>query len=329
MQTCIDAFKNLNVVKYGNQLSLSPCCVSPPRLADKIEFYDNQHLKQIREQWTQGNFPAACSSCQAAEKSTGSSRRIHSNQWYQDHGYYNNTVEMLRLDYWTGDQCNLACAICGPHSSSTWKQELKLEIPLEKTIINHFWKTLDLTQLKFVHFNGGEPLLSKEHVNFLQSIPDKKQVQLNYNTNATILPSKQLLELWEQFDLIKLDFSIDDIAARFNYQRYPADWTRVTNNLQWFVDQSPHNCMLAVNTSISVLNHYTIADLDLWLNQNFYISRFGDQIEHRRQPVTGILALDNIKYPYKIQDYLNSLDNRRNTNWESTFPELKSILLNP
>jgi len=329
METCIDAFKNLNIVNYNNQLLLSPCCISPLQPADKIEFYDNQHLKQIRNEWTQGHFPGACVSCQSTEKLTGVSRRIHSNSWYRDHGYYNDIVEMIRLDYWTGDQCNLACAICGPHSSSTWKQELKLEIPLEKTIVNKFWKTLDLAQLKFVHFNGGEPLLSKEHVNFLQSIPNKKQVQLNYNTNATVLPTAQLLDLWEQFDLIKLDFSIDDIGERFNYQRYPADWNQVTNNLQWFLTQGPHNCMLAVTTSVGALNYYTIAELNQWLNQNFYISRFTDPIQHCRQNVTGVLSLDNIKYPHKIQDYLNSLDSRRGTDWKSTFPELKSILSNP
>jgi sulfatase maturation enzyme AslB (radical SAM superfamily) len=328
-QICIDAFKNLNIVKHNNQLSLSPCCLSLPRTADKIEFYDNQYLKQIREEWRQGHFPTECANCQTAEKLTGFSRRTHSNLWYQDHGYYNNTVEMIRLDYWTGDQCNLACAICGPYSSSTWKQELKLEISLQKSVINQFWKTLDLTQLKFVHFNGGEPLLSKEHVIFLQAIPNKKQVQLNYNTNATILPTAQLVELWNQFNLVKLDFSIDDIGPRFNYQRYPADWNQVTDNLQWFLNQGPHNCMLAVNTTVSVLNYYTIAELDQWLNQNFYVSQFTDPIEHRRQPVFGILSMDNINNPYKIQEYLDSLDSRRGTDWKSTFPELKSILLKP
>lgn len=329
MPICIDAFKNLNIVNYGNKLSLSPCCVSPPEPADTIDFYNNQYLKQIRKDWSEGKFPPACSECQSMEKLTGSSRRIHSNSWYQDHGHFNNSVEMLRLDYWTGDQCNLACAICGPDSSSVWKQELKLKTPLKKSVVNKFWKTLDLTQLKFVHFNGGEPLLSKEHMIFLQSMPNKKQVQLNYNTNGTVLPTAQLIELWEQFDLIKLDFSIDDIGARFNYQRYPADWDQVSNNLQWFLNQSPHNCMFAVNTSVGVLNYYTIAELDQWINQNFYISRVKDPIEHRKQRVFGVLSMDNVRDPQKIQDYLDSLDSRRKTNWKSTFPELKSILLKP
>ena len=168
-----------------------------------------------------------------------------------------------------------------------------------------------------------------KHVIFLQAIPNKKQVQLNYNTNATILPTAQLVELWNQFNLVKLDFSIDDIGPRFNYQRYPADWNQVTDNLQWFLNQGPHNCMLAVNTTVSVLNYYTIAELDQWLNQNFYVSQFTDPIEHRRQPVFGILSMDNINNPYKIQEYLDSLDSRRGTDWKSTFPELKSILLKP
>jgi MoaA/NifB/PqqE/SkfB family radical SAM enzyme len=228
-----------------------------------------------------------------------------------------------------GDLCNLACVICGPHFSSVWKEELKIPIAQRKVTINQTWPNIDLTRLKYVHFNGGEPLLSKEHVKFLHAIPDKHQIQLNYNTNGTVRASQELLDLWQQFKLVQLDFSIDDIGDRFEYQRYPANWIKVTENLQWYIDTAPHNCMFAVNTSVGILNHSNLENLNSWLQKNFHVTRFTDCIEHRQQLTKGIFALqDADKRKSRIIFALDSIDQRRSTNWRATFPELvKSLTL--
>ena len=134
-----------------------------------------------------------------------------------------------------------------------------------------------------------------------------------------------LLELWEQFKLVQLDFSIDDIGARFEYQRYPAKWHEVTENLQWYIDHAPHKCMFAINTTISILNQSNIANLSKWLQKNFSVSRFTDPINHRLQSViTGQLLTTNS--PQNIRKYLDSIDSRRGTNWRQTFPELVEFL---
>jgi sulfatase maturation enzyme AslB (radical SAM superfamily) len=327
MNTCIDAYKNLNIVNQTNQLAVSNCCLITEQKVSTIDFYNNNFLKSIRSQWNQGVFPAACHICKDVEDSGGVSRRLASNQWYQDHGLFNTTVELLRLDYWTGDTCNLACVICGPHNSSSWKQELKLLTDLKKSSTNTHWQSLDLSQLKFIHFNGGEPLLSKEHVDFLKTIPNKNLVQINYNTNGTILPSSFLIDLWSQFKLVKLDFSIDDIGQRFEYQRYPARWSAVADNLHWFRENSPHNCMIAVNTSVGILNHDNLDNLNSWLITNFSATKYTDPIERRQQPVAGIFSLiDADKRKDKIIDFLNKCDQRRGTSWKTTFPNLINYL---
>jgi len=210
---CLDVYKNLNIEVKNDSVALSPCCLFPTQIVDKIDFYENYLLDHIRQQWDQNIVPNECQGC---------NRREHSNQWYDDNRYDNTTIELIRLDYWTGDTCNLRCAICGPNNSSAWKEELKIPLKERKNTVNRNWKDLDLTQLKFIHFNGGEPLLSKEHIEFLKAIPTKSQVHLNYNTNGTVLPSDTLLKLWNQFKLVQIDFSIDDIGDRFEYQRYTA-----------------------------------------------------------------------------------------------------------
>ena len=320
MALCIDPFKNLNIVYSGSKLSLSPCCISPTRTTDTIDFYNNQYLLGIRNSWKEGKFPTACSVCETNK----SSRMSGSNQWYADNNYNNTDVELIRLDYWTGDACNLRCIICGPENSSSWKQEL--DLPVQRSIVNKFWETLDLTKLKFVHFNGGEPLMSKEHVAFLEAIPNKATVHINYNTNGTILPSKKLLDLWAKFKIVQLDFSIDDIEERFEYQRFPANWNEVTENLQWFIDKSPVNCMFAVNTAVGILNHSNLDNLTTWLKTNFHTNRVKDPIEYRQQPVTGIFALEGATlWAKSIIQALDECDARRGTNWRKTFPELSQL----
>ena len=316
MITCVDAFKNLNILIQQGKPAVSPCCISTPAPVENLNF-DNRYLNSFREAFSQGHWPSGCFNCKTNEQAGYVSRRIGSNQWYTDHGINNDSVELVRLDYWTGDTCNLACVICGPQNSSVWQQELGIQ---KSSVVNTLWKQLDLTTLRFVHFNGGEPLLSKEHVQFLHAVPNKAQVHLNYNTNGTILPTQELLQLWTEFKLVQLDFSIDDIGSRFEYQRYPAQWDSVVNNLQWYIDFAPHNCMFAVNTTVGILNKHNLDKLDQWLVQNFNQSRFTDPIEHRRQNASGKFSTtSNIVH---VRQYLDIIDRRRNTNWRLVFPEL-------
>ena len=323
---CLDAFKNINIVTQNNTLSVSPCCLVTTFPVESIDF-NNENLTNIRKTWLTEKFPKECNVCQQAETNNTLSRRMASNRWYQDNNYNNTDVELIRLDYWTGDLCNLRCAICGPDNSSAWKEELNFPKELKQSSVNKFWKTINLSNIKFIHFNGGEPLLSKEHVVLLQDIPDKSCVHINYNTNGTILPSLELLELWAQFRIVQIDFSIDDIGKRYEYQRYPANWAEVTKNLQWFIDNCPVNCMFAVNTSVGILNYLTLSEVNDWLKTNFYSNRVTDPIEHRQQPVVGLFSLDNAATNSDaIVHFLDNCDNRRGTNWRLTFPELsKSI----
>jgi sulfatase maturation enzyme AslB (radical SAM superfamily) len=309
---CIDVYKNINIQIKNNSVEVSPCCLFPTQATDKLNFDNDPLLNLVRTQWNQDTIPTPCQNC---------ARHEHSNHWYNDNGYANTNVELLRVDYWTGDVCNLKCIICGPDNSSAWKEELKIPIIERKQTVNYSWKDLDLTKLKFVHFNGGEPLLSKEHVKFLHAIPIKSLVHINYNTNGTILPSEELLRIWEQFKLVQIDFSIDDIGDRFEYQRYPARWEQVTNNLNWYIDNCSVNCMFAVNTTVSVLNQDNLANLTQWLRKNFNANRVTDPIEYRTQDAIGIFAVDNTNKK-QIIDFLNSCDQRRGTDWKHTFPEL-------
>ena len=150
MTTCIDAFKNINIVSSNNNVSVSACCLIGATKVQTLDFENEPVLTSIRASWSAGIFPSECEPCKKEEDCGNISRRQGSNWWYKDQGYDNTDVELIRLDYWTGDLCNLRCIICGPGNSSAWKEELKM--PTTKVSVNKLWKDLDLSKIKFVHF---------------------------------------------------------------------------------------------------------------------------------------------------------------------------------
>jgi sulfatase maturation enzyme AslB (radical SAM superfamily) len=323
---CVDAYKNLNLQVIDGGIAISPCCITPAKKVDKIDFVNDSYLNEYRKSFAKGEFHKSCLWCSGQEQQNATSRRQSSNQWYIDNQKFDDSVNLTRLDYWTGDLCNLKCAICGPESSTSWKEELGIPVN-QKKIINKFWNNLDLNHIKFIHFNGGEPLLVKEHVKFLQEISNKHEIHLNYNTNGTVLPTQTLLDLWKQFKLVQIDFSIDDVGERFEYQRFPAKWDEVINNLIWFINNCPVNCMFATNTTISILNYHNLHNLDLWLKENFHTNRVTDPIEHRKQLADGLFALSTVEEnKEKILEFLDTLDQRRSLSWRKVFPELATVL---
>jgi len=327
MITCIDAFKNLNITSLDSKLSISPCCLIKSKPIEPIDFINNKYLNSVRDQWSRGEFPTECSTCKQAEQNGKVSRRIGSNQWYKDNKLENSTVELVRLDYWTGDLCNLKCVICGPQFSSSWKQEIGIPIDQRKVIVNKNWKNIDLSTIQYIHFNGGEPLLSKEHVLFLQEIPNKTSISLFYNTNGTILPGTELLDLWEKFKLVQIDFSVDDLYDRFDYQRYPATWGDLVKNLNYFKEMCPVNCMFGINTTLSILNNSNYKNLLDWLSKNFSTNKVTDPVEFRTQFASGIFRIQEFETrKQEIKNYLDKIDSRRGTNWRHTFPDIVELL---
>ena len=323
--TCFDAFKNVSISRENGELHIAPCCIAQSRKVHTLDFYKDPYLVDIRNTWQSGQWPSACERCQHSEVSTGSSRRINSNQWYKDHAVNSPDAELLRLDYWTGDTCNLACVMCGPWASSAWKSELRLPLEQRRHNTNDYWTQLPLHGLRYVHFHGGEPLLSPQHQEFLAAIPNPQQVHIYYNTNATVRANARLLDLWVKFGLVQIDFSIDDIDSRFNYIRYPAQWSMVRENLEWYKNTMPSNCMFAVTTVVSVLNRRYLEELKTWLAENFSHSRFQDPVEHRLQDCEGML--DYRRISSDTVQYLDELDQRRGTSWRELFPLAQQDLL--
>lgn len=327
--SCPDAFNCLNLETRDNKTYISACCVMPVWEVDTIDFYSDTKLNNVRQDWNNGKWPAECKTCQKNENIGNYSRRQGAINWAKSNGLPAdrfNEVKLLKIDYYTGNTCNLRCAICGPHDSSGWQKELGIEKQKRFIYTNQRWEDISTDELLWVHFNGGEPLLIDEHWNLLKKIKNKNQVVLTYNTNASVLPKQDLIDLWSEFKLVILDFSIDDIGKRFEYQRYPAKWEQVVKNLFWFKENMPVNVIFEVNTTLGILNYSNYHNLQKWFNKNFSTNRVTDPVRLKTQETVGILSHQN-KNKKQIVEYLNILDSRRDTDWKMTFPELEQKLL--
>lgn len=293
---CSEPFNNIYVENIDGG-KVAPCCASK---TEKINQYfslsQQPHLIKIRNQFLNGERPDACEYCWKNEEQGLGSRRLDSGQRSPQY-----TINSLEIN--VNNICNLKCRICGPYYSSGWHSDSKkLKRPVPKPGKNKLWQDINLSAITWIHFNGGEPLLTNDHMEILQKIPAKTNCTVYYNTNGTIKVDKAVLELWQQFKLIKLIFSIDDIEEHFEYQRSGARWAEVEANMFWYKQNAPHNTMFGINRTISRYNHHRLDYLNSWYKQNFPTNRYGDKNDFTEQLATGYAALTQSEEDFTAYD---------------------------
>jgi MoaA/NifB/PqqE/SkfB family radical SAM enzyme len=203
----------------------------------------------------------------------------------------------INIDY----TCNLACVTCGPDFSTTWRNELKIKSHDVRPNLDNFFqsklKELDLSQLREVRFWGGEPFLTLTHkkiLEYIKSRVDPGQINLMYNTNGTQRIDQDTKHLIEQFKFARISFSIDAIGKQFEYLRYPAKWSQVEETLMWWRENLPHNSMLSLTVTASVLNVLDLDSVFAWHQDCFSKSVFGDDIEIYVHQAFGKYGLESM-----------------------------------
>ena len=266
--------------------------------------WNNEYMKSVRTTMLSGNIPKSCSKCFDEEsKNVVSKRMWETGTWIKD-GIDVPTLikqtdvdgqvpeKLVYLDLRLGHTCNLKCVMCSPHDSSRWVEDHKKIYPLfqskelkeqmqwsSKDFNNYwyenpdFWKEMyaQIPNLKQVYFAGGEPLMIKEHKLFLEEIIKQgyaDKIIIRYNTNGLLI-NEDIIELWKQFKLVKVGFSIDAIDQRNYYIRYPSEWDTIVKNLHR-LDNTPDNIQVSIATAIQILNIKHLPDFAKWkIQQKF------------------------------------------------------------
>jgi organic radical activating enzyme len=248
--------------------------------------------------------------------------------------------------------CNGGCIMCGPWSSSYWAQELKIVTPIKRQedYLGKIASLVDLQQARTILLLGGEPMLSTVDARLIDLIQDPSQVTIQFTTNGSIYPNDAQIKRWEKFKQIKINFSVDGVADKFEYVRYPLNWNTVEQNILRMQTEMPGNISFKINHAVNILNLLYFDEFESWFNAHF--SNSTRMSGFTASPVAGTLTprivtaglRDKVFSKYSsdqvparmietvakncndVKDYLDTLDKRRKNNWKQVFPSIANCL---
>jgi pyruvate-formate lyase-activating enzyme len=349
---CRDQFKTMHIRSTNSgQVLVSPCCAAQtePVAAADFDFATNRLLQQTR-QHTIDNTPApACTYCWRQEAQNPPSRRFFSNQ----NNIEDIRIELNRIDVTTQNVCNLACIMCSSYSSSTWAREEGLtnqDYSFEDKL--KLFRRLDFSKVYQMHFTGGEPLMTTEHLKMLGIYAESSplsQLHISYNTNGTFFPDQRVLDTWAKVKAIDLVISLDAIGAACELIRWPAKWEQIAANIAKFFElrsQIPH-LKIGFISCASNYNLFELADVIDFVHEHDPELTVHFQVNHKPyfapalippemlQPITARLGAypeltnlvstiqtqpDTDHYVREIKTYhrvMKEMETSRGTDWRS------------
>ena len=369
-----------------------PCCLYTHPLKDKNkkalntvshsidEVFESQDMIDLRNQFMENQKPTGCERCWKEEESGKTSLRMLSWEKSSVLGEYHvkkNITASRTLGLKLGNTCNLKCRICGPEASSQWVNELIKEDPTKKTKLlalsektrwprkkNKMFDSIEssLKDIRYLQITGGEPFMIKEQFDMLERCVElgvANQIDVHYNTNGTHYPEHAIKNIWPHFKRMEIAFSIDGINQRFEYQRHPAVWNEVDNNIKRISASGLKNLSTQICTTINLFSIYYLDELaekvdawnpDYWhinclhfpkefdiqalpVNVKESISKRLEKCRYRKNEIqTAIQYLNQpskntpIDLAERRKNKIISTDNIRNESFEKVFPELYDLI---
>jgi len=335
------------------------------------QYVHSDQLIKVKQDLLAGHAVSECSDCWNHEARGYVSKRQRDNQTYKQifqalykdpHTPVDRFVEYyVRL----GNHCNLRCTSCDDTLSSGWISEnKKFNIATKLVEIlddNHeVWSHMrsHAATIGAIEFVGGEPFMmcqdaQRDLFKFLVDTGHASHIRIKYNTNGTRLPTEQL-EYWSRFKAVEINVSADGVGKRFEYLRYPAEWSAVEQNIEFYKnlqETSIPQLELTIMHTISILNIGYVQEMLDYCNQH-NLKIFINMLEYPE--VLNMFAVTNdikqwilsriksVDHPViasmsknlqsgsvtgsDIMNFLLPLDQRRNLSAEKTFPELIECL---
>lgn len=294
---CVLPWVSLETSPIG---TVRPCCLAEEELVDNagekfnlstasFASIQNSHsMRKLRQEFIDKKQPQTCRKCWREERAGRTSKRMHTlnrlKHMLPNEDWTIDAKPLMFLDLKLGNICNLKCRICGSWSSSTFATEelqfLRRGEDRKENIHYHmlrqgawprenptFWEEIEKIsgQIQYIEFTGGEPFMIREHFNMLKGLVDRGiagNIEIHYNTNGTQWP-EEAEEIWRHFKLVEIAISIDDVGARFEYQRSNAAWSEVLENIEKFKELRKRNSNIQLQfcCTVNVFNVYYLKEL--------------------------------------------------------------------
>ena len=261
-----------------------------PSIRTQSPVYWFQHgMSDIRQQMLAGEHPKGCAECYKIEehgKVSGRQRQLLkigvtqedfdktmlSTPWLQEFKNTKNrdgASDQLPQDWQIdlGNFCNSACLFCEPHSSSRLASEFKRigfikELPPEAWVddpasVEMFIDTLEHTpRLAYLHFIGGETLITPAFRKILQALVDNnlcQQVSIGFTTNLTTWNS-DIVKLLCEFKEVNLGMSVECLHPVNDYARYGSNLATVERMMKRWIDVGrQHGWLMQVRITPTIL----------------------------------------------------------------------------
>jgi MoaA/NifB/PqqE/SkfB family radical SAM enzyme len=176
-----------------------------------------------------------------------------------------------------GNECNLACKMCGPTASSKLAVELQktgeykgpvlMDWTRNSTAWNHVVDYMCSTEdLRFVHIIGGEPLLNPRFENLIDRLLDagKTDIYLGFTTNGTVV-KPDLIEKLNAFRHVDIGVSIEASGILNDYIRAGSNTQTVLDNIDLYLKyRREAHVYVTARVVPSALSVHTLDDLYRW-----------------------------------------------------------------
>ena len=268
---------------FYHTTSARVCCVSdvPMHNISPIDFLKSDFVKQLRSDFLDGKQPDSCKGCWNLENRGLTSIRPMVNEISGNLDPATLSVEdeypISYLELRDGNLCNMGCRMCGPEASSIIQTEYENNsafkqiygpgpfIKNKDKMSDVVWEEIRQLAPGYRHINitGGEPMLQKRILDFLQFMLDSgnhKNTRLHICTNTSVI-NPYIIELFTKLDKVLLTMSIDGIGSTAEYQRYGTKWDQVSANIEKYI-QLPYTVdksIVSTVTAYSILDYYNFA----------------------------------------------------------------------
>lgn len=282
---CVMPWINLHVATDG---AISPCCefdgsIGNVRKEGLKGAWGSEALRQIRHRFAWRETVGQCWKCFDRDEREGDSLRQQMNRqfgaWYERLASADEPLDAApaspaALDVRFSNLCNFKCRSCWHGASSKWFTDGRAigVTASDKAEIKSFASATEMLgqmsgwidNIESIYFAGGEPLLMEEHYRLLDALIEagRTHVRLRYNTNMSVtgLGERSIFELWNAFENVSVQASVDDIGARGALIRHGFDWPLFVANITRLRRECP-GVDLEFGITVSALNVGTLVEL--------------------------------------------------------------------
>ena len=259
------------------------------------EIFHSEFMKELREQFRNGEKPAGCAVCWTDEENKYDSKRIIYNNIHKtfDIDYKKEPTNITEFQLIINNSCNLKCRSCTPSHSSQWQQEIKMitgstgyEMPYGQSAneTGKLWTERfnwykDLKRLEVV---GGEPFYVKQWHTMIHELIDlkySKNIDITMTTNCTLFYPELIEKMSKNFKSVSIGLSIDGIGSVYEYIRHPGKWSTTYANMKQYYSYTD-NINIQINITISWLNALEIPRLHKLIYDEFPKFKIWNNIVH-------------------------------------------------